>query len=248
MTTQRSGDQEKGELKPCPFCGAEAYAFQAAGGAWFVSCGSDRKDEEGCWHQQHRTGGMTPEAWNRRPSPEPEPVRGGAAERLKDDAYAEGFRAGLKHAEDTKAVWISERVREGIEAALSEPVQELQGVDLGELEKVARAATSGPWIVDGGSVIISTAPWPIDYGPSWQDWETRGGEPLGRFVAETRTAETEGESNAAFLSTFDPPTVIKLITALRALSPSSGGNLQKMQSALGASQGSVTATADGGAT
>jgi hypothetical protein len=86
-----------------------------------------------------------------------------------------------------------------------------------ELRRIAEAATAGPWTLDGGTVILSTAPWPMECGPSWQDWETKGGEPLGRFVAETRTAEAEGEANAEFIAAADPPTVLGLLARIEEL-------------------------------
>ncbi len=90
--------------------------------------------------------------------------------------------------------------------------------DLDALKMAAEAATPGPWAT-GATVIVSIADWPIwpiEDGPGWHDWEKARGEPIGRFVAEARTGDAEGDANSAFIALANPATVLDLIARLEA--------------------------------
>ena len=88
-------------------------------------------------------------------------------------------------------------------------------MDLDALKKAAEAATPGPWATDA-TVIVSIADWPIEDGPGWHDWEKARGEPIGRFVAEARTGDAEGDANSAFIALANPATVLDLIARIEA--------------------------------
>ncbi|RAK68763.1 hypothetical protein [Phenylobacterium kunshanense] len=91
---------------------------------------------------------------------------------------------------------------------------EAEGLDLDALEKVARDATPGSWEY--------RAVFPYDWG-----WVTDGD---GAFIAQIKDPRVFGgaldmhradktdpwAANATHVSTFDPPTVLRLLAALRA--------------------------------
>jgi len=55
-------------LKPCPFCGCEAWTHETTDG-WIVSCSSDQNVLDGFTHMAHAYGGTEAEAidaWNTR--------------------------------------------------------------------------------------------------------------------------------------------------------------------------------------
>lgn len=82
-------------------------------------------------------------------------------------------------------------------------------LDLDALEKVAREATQGPWVQDSSP-----------YGPMgtiWAGMTPSGNGNPGRLTANVVGDSAEAEANAAYLATFDPPTVLRLIETQREL-------------------------------
>lgn len=83
-------------------------------------------------------------------------------------------------------------------------------LDLDELEKVARAAPQCAWT-------------PVESGAGDTFWLVTEDMP-GRLrpITSVEYGHRDAEEIAAHIATFDPPTVLKMIAALRALSPSPG--------------------------
>lgn len=69
--------------------------------------------------------------------------------------------------------------------------------DLTDLRKIAEAATPGPWEVDNLDQVVRTPNYDIVHDDSCADSE-----------------EWSANTDAPFIATFDPPTVLSLITRL----------------------------------
>jgi hypothetical protein len=80
-------------------------------------------------------------------------------------------------------------------------------MDDAELKRVAEAATPGPWSSDRAD-----AP-----GASWEVWGHDGSD-YENFVADCRI----GRANATYIATFDPPTVLGLLSRLSAAEAKAG--------------------------
>ena len=100
---------------------------------------------------------------------------------------------------------------------------EVCGLDLGKLEEVARAATPGPWRRQD-----HTGPYRFEKPEEWLGyaWIGHGGEADGRFMASVAEMDRrkdaskpwreQASADALHIATFDPPTVLRLISDLRA--------------------------------
>lgn len=74
--------------------------------------------------------------------------------------------------------------------------------NLDELRKVAEAATPGPWTRDGVGVLGAREDWDLGKGPA-------------RIMAAQMPWRRERmEANAEHVATFDPPTVLALLSRL----------------------------------
>lgn len=98
-------------------------------------------------------------------------------------------------------------------------MDEFTTAELDELERLAKAASPGPWF---------TSDWHEDDGPHETTIEFREPEQLGpgqssiwpdglrrRMVASTDEADGDTIANAKFIATANPATILRLIAAAR---------------------------------
>lgn len=113
---------------------------------------------------------------------------------------------------------------------------EVGGLDLAALEKVARAATQGPWTNTEARSTGSKRPM-----PDFHEARVHAGSPTnyGNTIAvvcmggaaATSCAKPDVDANTAHIATFDPPTVLRLLAELQRLAAEveeTGENLREL--------------------